>query len=95
MTASPATELSERESTLLASVPTGLLINGQWRPSASGKTFNVEDPSTGEVLLSVADAGAGRRCRRSRRAEPSTPRHRRRHTTTTATEVTDAARRRR
>ncbi len=49
---------AEREAALLASVPTGLLINGQWRPAASGKTFDVEDPSTGKVLLSIADAGA-------------------------------------
>ena len=48
---------AERESALLASVPTGLLIDGQWRPAASGKTFDVEDPSTGKVLLSLADAG--------------------------------------
>ena len=58
MTVSTATELKERESTLLASVPTGLLINGQWRPAASGATFGVEDPSTGKVLLEIADAGA-------------------------------------
>ena len=47
-----------RESELLASVPTGLLINGQWRPAGSGKTFDVEDPATGKVLLSISDAGA-------------------------------------
>ena len=54
----PTAALSERERTLLASVPTGLLINGEWRAAASGNTFDVEDPSTGEVLLTVADAGA-------------------------------------
>ena len=43
---------------LLDSVPTGLLINGQWRPAATGKTFDVEDPATGKVLMSIADAGA-------------------------------------
>ncbi|MFK0007247.1 NAD-dependent succinate-semialdehyde dehydrogenase [Paenarthrobacter sp. NPDC090520] len=48
----------ERESELLASVPTGLLINGQWGPAGSGKTFDVEDPATGKVLLSISDAGA-------------------------------------
>ncbi|MEV4991638.1 NAD-dependent succinate-semialdehyde dehydrogenase [Pseudarthrobacter sp. LMD1-1-1.1] len=46
------------ETTLLKSVPTGLLIDGQWRPAASGKTFDVEDPATGTVLLSIADASA-------------------------------------
>ncbi|MDP9984863.1 hypothetical protein J2W14_004294, partial [Pseudarthrobacter oxydans] len=35
---------AQHESALLASVPTGLLIGGQWRPAASGKTFDVEDP---------------------------------------------------
>ena len=57
VTAQPAVT-AERESELLASVPTGLLINGEWRPAASGKTFDVEDPATGKVLLSIADAGA-------------------------------------
>ena len=53
-----AAELTERESALLASVPTGLLINGEWRNAASGATFSVEDPSTGGVLANIADAGA-------------------------------------
>ncbi|GAB3521489.1 NAD-dependent succinate-semialdehyde dehydrogenase [Arthrobacter monumenti] len=44
------------ESELLASVPTGLLIGGQWRPATGDKTFDVEDPATGETLLSIADA---------------------------------------
>jgi len=44
------------EQELLDSIPAGLLINGQWRPSGSGSTFDVEDPSTGKVLKSIADA---------------------------------------
>lgn len=52
------TVTADRESELLASVPTGLLINGQWLPAASGKTFDVEDPATGKVLMSISDAGA-------------------------------------
>lgn len=47
-----------RESELLASVPTGLLIGGEWRQAASGATFDVEDPATGKVLVSIADAAA-------------------------------------
>ncbi|MGQ4615954.1 aldehyde dehydrogenase family protein [Nocardia sp. R7R-8] len=47
-----------REQELLARVPTGLLIGGQWREAASGDAFAVEDPATGDVLMSVAD-GAG------------------------------------
>ena len=58
MTVSAAPDVNERESALLAGVPTGLLINGEWRPAASGKRFSVEDPATGNVLLEVADAGA-------------------------------------
>ncbi|GAA4656872.1 NAD-dependent succinate-semialdehyde dehydrogenase [Arthrobacter cryoconiti] len=52
-----ATELTDREEALLAGVPTGLLINGEWRAAASGKTFDVEDPATSKVLLKLADAG--------------------------------------
>ncbi|UKA63907.1 NAD-dependent succinate-semialdehyde dehydrogenase [Arthrobacter sp. FW306-04-A] len=52
------TVTADRESELLASVPTGLLINGQWLPAASGRTFDVEDPATGKVLMSISDAGA-------------------------------------
>ncbi|WP_240630169.1 NAD-dependent succinate-semialdehyde dehydrogenase [Specibacter cremeus] len=46
-----------REAELLASVPTGLLINGQWRDSSTGKTLDVHDPATGRVLASIADGG--------------------------------------
>ncbi|MDQ1137686.1 succinate-semialdehyde dehydrogenase/glutarate-semialdehyde dehydrogenase [Microbacterium sp. SORGH_AS 1204] len=45
-----------RESELLASVPTGLLINGEWRAAAGGTTVAVNDPATGDVLLEIADA---------------------------------------
>ncbi|MFJ4173669.1 NAD-dependent succinate-semialdehyde dehydrogenase [Microbacterium sp. NPDC089696] len=45
-----------RETEVIASVPTGLLIGGEWRPASSGRTFEVHDPSTGEVLAHVADA---------------------------------------
>ncbi|GAB3170518.1 NAD-dependent succinate-semialdehyde dehydrogenase [Myceligenerans halotolerans] len=47
-----------RESDLLASVPDGLLIGGRWRPAAGGATLPVEDPSTGETIRTIADAGA-------------------------------------
>jgi succinate-semialdehyde dehydrogenase/glutarate-semialdehyde dehydrogenase len=48
----------ECENEILSTVPTGLLINGEWRPAASGETFEVEDPASGKILLSIADAGA-------------------------------------
>ncbi|TFC96050.1 MULTISPECIES: NAD-dependent succinate-semialdehyde dehydrogenase [Cryobacterium] len=48
------TAAAERE--LLAGIPTGLFIDGAWRQAADGGTFAVHDPSTGEVLLRIADA---------------------------------------
>ena len=47
--------LTNSEKSLLARVPTGLFINGKWRDSSDGRTLDVEDPSTGEILTSVAD----------------------------------------
>ena len=43
--------------TVAANVPTELLINGVWRPAASGRRFEVADPATTQVLFEVADAG--------------------------------------
>ena len=48
--------LNDSEKSLLARVPTGLFIDGEWRSSSDGRTIDVEDPSTGEILASVADA---------------------------------------
>jgi succinate-semialdehyde dehydrogenase/glutarate-semialdehyde dehydrogenase len=44
------------EKALLASVPTGLYIGGQWVPASDGALFSVLDPATGSELLRVADA---------------------------------------
>ena len=43
--------------TVAAHVPTELLIDGVWRPAASGRRFEVSDPATTQVLFEVADAG--------------------------------------
>jgi succinate-semialdehyde dehydrogenase/glutarate-semialdehyde dehydrogenase len=43
------------EQKVLDSVPRQLFIGGEWRPAASGKTFAVEDPSTRQTLVEVAD----------------------------------------
>jgi succinate-semialdehyde dehydrogenase/glutarate-semialdehyde dehydrogenase len=40
---------------VVARVPKDMLIGGAWRPSSEGRTFGVEDPSTGAVLCAVAD----------------------------------------
>ncbi len=42
--------------TLSFDVPTDLFIAGEWRPSRSGQRIDVINPSTEEVLGSVADA---------------------------------------
>jgi succinate-semialdehyde dehydrogenase/glutarate-semialdehyde dehydrogenase len=52
MTASP--DASERA--VLEGLPTSLFIGGEWRPASGGGTFPVEDPSTQEPLVEVADA---------------------------------------
>jgi succinate-semialdehyde dehydrogenase/glutarate-semialdehyde dehydrogenase len=44
------------ESELLAQVPDGLLINGEWRAAEGGKTLEVHDPATGNVVKQIADA---------------------------------------
>ncbi len=46
------------ERALIASLPTGILVGGQWRAASDGSTFDVLDPSTGEVLATIADATA-------------------------------------
>jgi succinate-semialdehyde dehydrogenase/glutarate-semialdehyde dehydrogenase len=45
-----------QEQSAVGSVPTQLFIGGEWRDASGGATLDVEDPSTGEVLTSVADA---------------------------------------
>ena len=44
------------EEAAIASVQTGLFIGGKWRDSA--RTMPVHDPSTGQILCTVADADA-------------------------------------
>jgi succinate-semialdehyde dehydrogenase/glutarate-semialdehyde dehydrogenase len=43
------------EKALLASVPTGLYIAGEWLPSSDGALFAVFDPATGTELLRISD----------------------------------------
>ena len=44
------------ESDVLGKVSTGLFIGGEWRGGSDGRSIDVEDPATGKVLTSVADA---------------------------------------
>ena len=45
------------ERSVVEAVNPQLYIGGAWRPASGGTTMPVEDPSTGEVLGEVADAG--------------------------------------
>ena len=49
--------LTGHESAVVSAVPRQLLIGGTWVDATGGATFDVLDPSTGEVLCAVADAG--------------------------------------
>ena len=48
--------LTDRESAVVSAAPRQLLIGGTWVDATDGATFDVLDPSTGEVLCAVADA---------------------------------------
>jgi succinate-semialdehyde dehydrogenase/glutarate-semialdehyde dehydrogenase len=45
-----------RESALLADVPEGLFIGGQWRSAEDGATLTVSDPATGATIKTIASA---------------------------------------
>ncbi|MDN5796466.1 MAG: NAD-dependent succinate-semialdehyde dehydrogenase [Intrasporangium sp.] len=47
---------NNHEDELLAGVPAGLLIGGEWRPAEGGRTLDVSDPATGKVIAQIADA---------------------------------------
>jgi succinate-semialdehyde dehydrogenase/glutarate-semialdehyde dehydrogenase len=46
-----------REAAVIESVPTELFIGGEWRAAAEGGTLPVQDPSTEDTLVEVADGG--------------------------------------
>ncbi|MFC9918447.1 NAD-dependent succinate-semialdehyde dehydrogenase [Agromyces binzhouensis] len=45
-----------QESALLDQVADGLYIGGEWIAAEDGRTFEVRDPSTGDVIKTIADA---------------------------------------
>ncbi|HET8757687.1 MAG TPA: NAD-dependent succinate-semialdehyde dehydrogenase [Solirubrobacteraceae bacterium] len=49
---------ADNETAAVEAVPTQLFIGGEWRDAGGGATLAVEDPSTGETLVEVADATA-------------------------------------
>src|SRR3954465_6248787 len=46
---------TDQEKSVLDSVNTQLFIGGEWREASGAETLDVEDPSTGETLVAVAD----------------------------------------
>lgn len=57
MTPPPTAQLAPHEAELLARVPSGLYINGQWQQGA-GEQISVTDPATGDVIKVIANADA-------------------------------------
>jgi succinate-semialdehyde dehydrogenase / glutarate-semialdehyde dehydrogenase len=47
---------TDNENAVVSAAPNQLYIGGEWRDAAGGATLPVEDPSTGETLVAVADA---------------------------------------
>jgi len=45
------------EKAVVDGAPHQLYIAGEWRDAAGGETLDIEDPSTGEAIAQVADAG--------------------------------------
>jgi succinate-semialdehyde dehydrogenase/glutarate-semialdehyde dehydrogenase len=46
---------AESEKQVLSEVPTQLFIGGEWRDGSGGEKIAIEDPSTGETLVEIAD----------------------------------------
>ena len=42
---------------IIAGLGTGIHIDGRWRTAASGDSFDVENPATGQVIATLADGG--------------------------------------
>jgi len=50
-------DLQSRAEAAVAATQTQLFIDGDWKPAASGGSFDVENPATGEVIATVSSAG--------------------------------------
>jgi succinate-semialdehyde dehydrogenase/glutarate-semialdehyde dehydrogenase len=46
----------DKERAVVEAAPNQLFVGGEWRAASGGATLAVEDPSTGEPLVEVADA---------------------------------------
>src|SRR5918999_1206641 len=57
MTTATTDQLSEAARAFVSNGPHRLLIGADWVESADGRTFETIDPSTGEPIVEVAQAG--------------------------------------
>ncbi|MBQ6644897.1 MAG: NAD-dependent succinate-semialdehyde dehydrogenase [Saccharopolyspora sp.] len=55
-TSSTPASTETREARVVEAAPKQLLIGGKWRGASGDRSYEVEDPSTGRALCSVADA---------------------------------------
>ena len=46
----------QEEARVLALVPRGIYVNGEWKDSSDGSLIDVIDPATGKMLVQVANA---------------------------------------
>ncbi|WP_407335636.1 NAD-dependent succinate-semialdehyde dehydrogenase [Dietzia kunjamensis] len=44
---------------IISALGTGIHVDGAWRDAASGATFDVVNPATGDAIATIADGGAG------------------------------------
>jgi succinate-semialdehyde dehydrogenase/glutarate-semialdehyde dehydrogenase len=51
--------MATEDQTVIETVPTQLLVDGQWVDATGGGTFEVTNPATGDVLATIADATPG------------------------------------
>src|SRR5215475_7992595 len=49
--------MADNESNVLIDAPSDLYIGGKWLPATDGGRFDVLDPATAEVIVTVADGG--------------------------------------
>jgi succinate-semialdehyde dehydrogenase/glutarate-semialdehyde dehydrogenase len=54
----PTVDFAQTIATTFADAHYGVFINNEWRSAQDGKTFAVDNPATGEVLMTIPDAGA-------------------------------------
>ena len=47
---------ADQEKSVITHAPSQLFVGGEWRDATGGATLDVEDPSTGETIATVADA---------------------------------------